>query len=89
MLHMLLLCWHHVVRCRGVLQAIEHDIGKADEADKSPDVHGNEQEEPASTTRTRQKASDAVDKVCLARTPVLTLRQASWLRPSTGCSPCL
>ncbi len=52
---------------RGTSQAIKHDMDKANEADKSPDVHGDEQDEPASTTRTRKKASEAVDKVCCTR----------------------
>lgn len=72
------------------VQALKHDMDKADEADKRSDLHGNEQEEPASTTRTRQKASEAVDKVCCTCSPLLTARQAGapclWLAQGTVCS---
>ena len=70
---------------RCALQAIKHDMNKADEADKSPDLHGNEQEEPASTTRTRKKASEAVDKVCCCRLPPLTLHQLLLRSSATNC----
>ena len=52
-----------VDRCINRLQAVEYDMERADEADKSGELHGSEREEPESTTRTRQKASKAVEKV--------------------------
>ncbi len=52
-----------MVRRTDCLQAVEYDMERANEADKSAELHGSEREEPESTTRNRQKASKAAEKV--------------------------